>query len=78
MVKEGLVETLVDWTVEQAVRPGIADNLVEVRREGDALVFFINEVQVKILPWETVQGDAIGFLCMGKTSLLVESLAVWN
>ncbi len=78
MVKEGLVETLVDWTVEQAVRPGIADNLVEVRREGDALVFFINEVQVKILPWETVQGDAIGFLCMGKTSLVVESLAVWN
>jgi len=51
---------------------------VEVRREGGKLVFLVNDVPVRTLPWETVQGQAMGFLCMGKASLVVESLAAWD
>ncbi|NTU47427.1 MAG: hypothetical protein HGA84_00300, partial [Syntrophobacteraceae bacterium] len=60
------------------VKRGIADNLVEVRREGGDLVFLVNDVVVKTLPWETCSGGAVGFACLGKTSVVVESLSIWG
>ena len=77
-VRNGQMAPLADWTADAAVAKGIADNRVEVRREGGKLVFLVNDVPVRTLPWETVQGKAIGFLCMGNTSLVVESLAAWD
>lgn len=77
-VRNGQMAPLADWTADAAVAKGIADNRVEVRREGGKLVFLVNDVPVRTLPWETVQGQAMGFLCMGKASLVVESLAAWD
>lgn len=77
-VRNGQMAPLVDWIADAAVARGIADNLVEVRREGDKLAFLVNDILVKTLPWATVQGQAMGFLCMGKASLVVEYLAAWS
>ncbi|HEY9053657.1 MAG TPA: WG repeat-containing protein, partial [Rectinemataceae bacterium] len=74
----GTQTMLEDWTAEPAVRTGIRDNIVEVRKSGDQLRFIINEKTVATLPYETCSGSKIGIACLGKTSAVVESIWLWR
>lgn len=60
---------LADWAQSPAIKKGAATNKLEVRKEGAALSFSINDEIVKVLPYETFGGGGIGFACYGAANL---------
>jgi len=74
--KNGQPSLIVGWTIDAAVKKGMADNELEVRHSGEKLEFLFNGTTVNTLPYETISGQGIGFGCFGATSLIVDSLTV--
>jgi hypothetical protein len=75
-VKDDVPSFLVNWTAHSAIKKGQADNLLEVRKVGQKLEFYVNGSMVKSLPYETCSGQWIGFACYGATTLAVDSLSL--
>jgi hypothetical protein len=74
--KDGQAGLIVGWTIDAAVKKGMTDNELEIRRSGEKLEFLINGTMVNTLSYETINGQGIGFACFGATSLIVDSLTV--
>lgn len=74
--KDSQPNFLIPWTASDSVKKGMTDNDIEVRRSGNSLEFLSNGTKLAALPYESINGGGIGFICFGATSLIVDSLTV--
>jgi hypothetical protein len=75
-MENGKANFIVPWTASSVVNGRGIYNLLRVAREGKNLLFFINKIQVKSIPYESYSGGNIGFSFSGTQTISVDSVVL--
>jgi hypothetical protein len=75
-MENGKVNFLVPWTATSVINGRGIYNLLRVARVGKQLVFSINRVEIKNLPYESFDGTSIGFSFSGTQTITVDSVVL--
>lgn len=76
--KEGAFGEFVAWKKTDAVKKGLQDNVLLLRKVNDALTFFINGTPVHSMAgsFYVMYGNRIGYVVHGNRSIAAESIVV--
>jgi hypothetical protein len=75
-MENGKANFLVPWTATSVINGRGIYNLLKVARSGRQLVFSINRVEIKSLPYESYAGASIGFTFLGAQTITVDSVVL--
>ncbi|MDP2790325.1 MAG: WG repeat-containing protein [Rectinemataceae bacterium] len=73
-MENGTANFLVPWTASSVINGRGMYNTLRVARVGRQLVFSINKVEIKSLPYESFAGESIGFSFLGTQTITVDSV----
>lgn len=74
----GKANFLVPWTATSVINGRGFYNALRVARVGRQLVFSINQVEIKSLPYESCAGGSIGFSFSGAQTISMDSVTLWE
>ena len=75
-MENGKANFIVPWTAASAINGRGMYNSLRVARVGRQLVFSINRVEIKSLPYESCSGASIGFTFSGAQTVTVDSVVL--
>ena len=75
-MENGKANFLVPWTVTSVINGRGIYNTLRVARVGRQLVFSINRLEIKSLPYESYVGGNIGFTFSGAQTITVDSVVL--
>jgi len=73
-MENGKVNFLVPWTASSVINGRGMYNSLRVARAGQKLVFSVDRVEIKSLPYESFAGGSIGFSFSGAQTITVDSV----
>gem|GEM_PF-893513 len=74
--ENGEANFLVPWTASSVINSRGIYNLLKVARVGRQLVFSINKIEIKSLPYESFAGGSIGLSFSGTQTVTVDSVVL--
>jgi hypothetical protein len=69
-------ETLIDWTLSSYIKKENTTNKLTVKRNGDKILFFVNNRQVNEVPFDKFFGNNIGLSVDPKLKIKVDNLKI--
>lgn len=75
-MENGKANYLIPWTAISTINGRGIYNLLGVARAGRQLVFSINRVEIKSLPYESFAGESIGFSFSGAQTIAIDSVSL--
>ncbi|MDX9783841.1 MAG: hypothetical protein RBT72_03710, partial [Spirochaetia bacterium] len=75
-MENGKATFLVPWTATSVINGRGIYNLLKVAHSGRQLVFSINHVEIKSLPYESFAGESIGFSFSGAQTISMDSVVL--
>lgn len=75
-VVKGAWTTVIDYTESAVVNRSNAANRIRIRKKGDTLGFYVNNVYLNEAPFSRLQGDWVGFVVFRKKKVLFDDLII--